>query len=94
MLEQLAGAQTGRALPASFKSSGWPWKEGKQGVPWLYHQELARQRRDHKGQGSVQRAAGGSETKVAAMLWVHAETSALAVRWGMGVCPGATQEGD
>lgn len=43
--------------------------------------------------GSVQRMAGGREADAAAMALVQAGASALAVRWGMGVCLGATQVG-
>lgn len=37
--------------------------------------------------------AGGREPNATAMALVQAGTSALAVRWGMGMCPEATQEG-
>ena len=47
----------------------------------------AKYRRDWKGQGSVQRAAGGREIDVTAVVLVQAGTSALAVRQGVEMSP-------
>ena len=67
-LEQPAGARIGQALPISFNSSSW----GGGGDPVVLSQD-GRQRLDCNRQGSVQRAAGGRETEVAACHWSREE---------------------